>query len=98
MAALSATAGLREICRVSNSSSGSPCKTKCVRCDSPQGIGTSRPPSEDRSSTPEPGVRACPRFEGITVAGQRRIRAGFAALCVIPWQSQGRWQPSASAR
>lgn len=55
----------------------------------PGGIGTSRPSSEDRSSTlvRRPGLSSLvgPRAAGgITVAGQRRILTGFAELSVIP--------------
>src|SRR5260221_612503 len=65
----------------------------------PGGIGTNRPSAEDRSlarvrrpgSSPwgdEHGAASTASRTpgGITVAGQRRIRTGFAGLCAIPGQ------------
>jgi hypothetical protein len=66
-----------------HSSSGLPWRTKCVRCDSPEGSERAAlPPRTGRRRWP--GARAHPPAGGITVAGQRRIHTGFAVLSIIP--------------
>src|SRR5215475_11384503 len=63
-------------------------RTKCVRCDTDRASERAAlPPRTGRQR--EPGGRARPRGRGITVAGQRRNRTGFAGARTNPGGEPG---------